>query len=103
MTKKEYEMLTTIHQYQDIVPNIRNNMDMEGYSSFRFDSLEVRGFLKEMSYCILACNMGGEDRKEWYLKFDKLEQQLKEFINIREKEQWKKSSANNYIYACSSW
>lgn len=103
MTKTERIMLSQIYEYANVVPNFRNNMDLEGYSSFRHDSLEVANYIKKMSYALLMFGSPGEDKSHWKSEFDEILNDLEDFIRFRKEEGWKGSSNAKYKTAVSKW
>lgn len=100
MNKTERLMLLEIYKYSNAVPDIRNNMDFEGYGMHRKDTIEVSGYIKEMSYALLMYGTPEEDKSYWKKKFYDLVKSLNEFIDNRKKEQWGHSDLSyKYFYA----
>lgn len=91
MTKTERLMLLEIYTYSNIVPDIRNNMDFEGYGAHRIDTIEVNGYLHDMSYALLMYGSPDEEKSYWKEKFYELLEELKEYVKDREAEQWGQS------------
>ncbi|GED55751.1 hypothetical protein EDM54_23775 [Brevibacillus borstelensis] len=103
MTKTERIMLSQIYEFANVVPNFRNNMDMEGYSAFRHDSLEVANYIKKMSYALLMFGTPNEDKEHWKETFNEALNDLKEFVEFRKSEGWRGNSNAPYKTAVSGW
>lgn len=96
-------MLVEIWQYTDSVPNFRNNMDLQGHSMFRKDSIELQGYLHKLTYALLMYGSPKEDKSCWKAEFDKYLAELKEFIDTRKKENWSGNSDYTYQFNSTGW
>lgn len=103
MTKKEKTMLLEIHSLTNAIPNFRNNMDLESYSSLRNDTLEMQSYLHKLTYAMLMYDDPNEDKKHWDKEFDKWLINAKEFISIRLREQWVPSKQYEYQFVVGGW
>lgn len=103
MTKTERLMLCDMYKYINSVPNFRNNMDFEGYSMFRRDVIELQGYLGKLIYALLMYGSPEENKSYWKEEFDKYLEELKCFIETRQKEQWKQGTQYSYQFYIPGW
>jgi hypothetical protein len=103
MNRTERNMILEIHSLIGSIPNFKNNMDMEGYSSFRADSLQMQHFLKELTYSVLMFADKSEDKTYWKENFEQTLNDAKEFVEYRKKENWCGNSTYIYTVAVSGW
>ncbi len=98
MTKKERQMLLAIYEHSNVVPNVANNMSTGDLARFRFDSLELQGFIRSLSYSLLMVS-SGESAGDFKKAFEAELKDLKAFVAHRAQEGWNYETSYLYKHA----